>query len=89
MNRLKEFQDIARKNGFADVEETDDGTVLWLRRPTANAEDRICVDSVTSSATVFWATIPWKINSKTFRAASELEQWFASMSKQAAISGDD
>jgi len=85
MNRLKEIQDIARKNGFADVEETDDGTVLWLRRQTANAEDRICVDSVTSSATVFWATIPWKINSKTFRAAAELEQWFASMAKQAAI----
>lgn len=79
MNKLKAFQDIARKNGFADVEETDDGTVLWLSRPTANAEDRMCVDSVTNSATVFWATIPWKINSKTFRAASDLEQWFASV----------
>jgi hypothetical protein len=88
MEKLTEFQAVARKNGFVDVEETEDGTVLWLRRPTANAEDRLCIDSVTNSATVFWASIPWQINSKTFRVVSALEQWFASTSKQAAIVGN-
>jgi hypothetical protein len=83
MEKLSGFQEVARKNGFVDVEETDDGTVLWLRRPTAEAEDRICIDSVTNSATVFWATIPWKINSQTFRAAAALEEWFAMMAKAA------
>ena len=81
MEKLKAFQDAARKNGFVDAEETEDGTVLWLRKPTASAEDRLCIDSVTNSATVFWATIPWKINSRTFRFVSELEAWFASMAK--------
>lgn len=88
MDKLKAFQDVARKNGFVDVEETEDGTVLWLRRPTADAEDRLCIDSVTNSSTVFWATIPWQINSKTFRVASALEQWFASTSKQVATPGN-
>jgi hypothetical protein len=88
MDELKAFQDAARKNGFVDVEETEDGTVLWLRRPTGDAEDRLCIDNVTNSATVYWATIPWKINSRTFRVVSALEQWFASMSEQAAIPGN-
>jgi hypothetical protein len=88
MGNLQEFQEVARKHGFVDVEETEDGTVLWLRRPTADAEDRMCIDSVTNSATVFWETIPWKINSKTFRVVSALEEWFASTSKQAAILGN-
>ncbi len=84
MEKLKAFQDVARKNGFVDAEESDDGSVLWLKRTTSNAEDRICVDSQTNSVTVFWATIPWKINSKTFRAVSALEEWFTLAAKQAA-----
>jgi hypothetical protein len=84
MEKLKAFQDVARINGFVDVEETEDGTVLWLKKPTANAEDRMCVDSLTNSVTVFWATIPWKINSKTFRAVAALQEWFTLTSRQAA-----
>ncbi|MHB8501456.1 MAG: hypothetical protein ACYDCG_06220 [Candidatus Acidiferrales bacterium] len=84
MEKLRAFQDVARNHGFVDAEETDDGTVLWLKKTTANAEDRICVDSQTNSVTVFWATIPWKINSKTFRAAPALEEWFTQQAKQAA-----
>src|SRR5579863_4556138 len=84
MEKLKAFQDVARKHGFVDAEESDDGTVLWLKKNTANAEDRICVDSQTNSVTVFWATIPWKINSKTFRAVAALEEWFSQAAKQAA-----
>jgi hypothetical protein len=56
MENLKEFQEVARKHGFVCVEETEDGTVLWLTRPTADAEDRMCIDSVTNSVTVFWET---------------------------------
>jgi len=85
MEKLKEFQDVARKHGFLEVEETEDGTVLWLRRPTKNAEDRMCIDCMTNSVTVFWATIPWQINSKTFRVVRALEGWCASMSAPAAI----
>ena len=84
MEKLKAFQDVARSNGFVDVEETDDGTDLWLKKPTADTEERLCVDSLTNSVTVFWASIPWKINSKTFRAVSAFEEWFAVTSKQAA-----
>ena len=77
MEKLRAFQDVARSHGFVDVEETDDGTVLWLKKPTENAEDRMCLDSLTNSVTVFWATMPWKINSKTFRVVSALQDWFA------------
>jgi len=77
MEKLKAFQDLARSNGYVDAEETDDGTVLWLKKATSDAEDRMCVDSLTNSVTVFWATMPWKINSKTFRAVSVLQEWLA------------
>jgi hypothetical protein len=75
MEKLQAFQTAALKGGFVDAQETEDGTVLWLRKPTAEAEDRMCIDRMKNSATVFWASIPWKINSKTFRQATELEAW--------------
>ena len=88
MDNLTDFQDAARKHGFVDAEQTEDTTIHWLKRPTANAEDRLCIDTVANNVTVFWATIPWQINSKTFRAVSALEDWFASTSKPAAT-GDN
>jgi hypothetical protein len=84
VQKLKEFQDLAHQNGFVDVEETEDGTVLWLKKPTNNAEDRMCIDSMTNSVTVFWATIPWKINSKTFRQVAALQEWLTLAAKPAA-----
>jgi hypothetical protein len=84
METLHAFQDVAHNTGFVDVEDTEDGTVLWLKKATANAEDRMCVDSMTNSVTVFWATMPWKINSKTFRIVSALQEWFTLTSRQAA-----
>jgi hypothetical protein len=78
MIKLQAFQDAARKAGFLAVEESDEGTVLWLKKATADSEDRICIDSLTNSATVYWATIPWKINSKTFRDVSALQEWILS-----------
>jgi hypothetical protein len=77
MEKLKEFQDLARSNGYIDAKESDGGEVLWLKKPTANAEDRMCFDGLTNSVTVFWATLPWKINSKTFRVVSALQEWLA------------
>lgn len=85
MEKLRDFQDAARKNGFIVAEETEDGTVLWLKKGTSDAEDRMCIDSLTNSVTVFWATNPWKINSKTFRSASALQDWFAATCKPKAI----
>jgi hypothetical protein len=78
MEKLQAFQVTAREGGFVAVEESDDGTVLWLKKPTTEAEDRICIDTLTKSATVYWVTIPWKINSKTFREASALHEWILS-----------
>jgi hypothetical protein len=86
MDRLQALQNAARNGGFVDVQETEDGTVLWLKKATAEAEDRMCIDSLTNSATVFWASIPWKINSKTFRDASALQEWITSRPAVAAQS---
>lgn len=78
MDKLQEFQTAAREGGFVVTEESQEGTVLWLKKATPEAEDRICLDSLTKSATAYWATIPWKINSKTFREASALQEWILS-----------
>jgi hypothetical protein len=78
MVQLKEFEDIARKNGFVDAGETEDESVMWLRKPSADAEERMCLDSQTRSVTVFWATVPGETFSKTFRVASMLQDWLIS-----------
>jgi hypothetical protein len=78
MQKLQAFQAAASEGGFVAIEESEEGTVLWLKKATVEAEDRICLDSLTNSATVYWATIPWKINSKTFREASALREWILS-----------
>lgn len=81
MERLQAFQAVAHDGGFVDVEECADGTVLWLRRETpdraTNTHQRICMDSVTNSATVYWMTPLEKVVSKTFRTAPELKEWLA------------
>ena len=86
MEKLQAFQAAAREGGFIAVEESADGTVMWLKKETAVAEDRMCLDSMTSSATVYWATMPWKINSRTFRAAAALQEWIMSRPAIAAHS---
>jgi len=81
MIRLQEFQSAAHESGFVDVRECNEGTVLWLKRevldrPTQTRE-RICMDSMTNSATVYWTSNTGKPDSKTFRTASDLRDWFA------------
>lgn len=78
MDKLQAFQAAACECGFVAVQESDEGTVLWLKKATTEAEDRICIDKLTKSATAYWATIPWKINTKTFREVSELREWILS-----------
>jgi hypothetical protein len=77
MDKFEAFEAAARRGGFIEAEGSEAGA-LWLKKPTADAEDRIRIDTVTNSATVYWATIPWKINSRTFRDASALQTWILS-----------
>ena len=81
MEKLQEFQTAAHKGGFVAVGECDEGTVLWLRKATSDAvtktHQRICIDSQSNILTVYWMTTLGKIDSKTFRSASSLQEWFA------------
>ena len=82
MEKLHDFESAARENGFIEVDESEEETTVWFRKATPDTDtdvhNRLCVDSQTNSATVFWASLPWKINSKTFRSVSALQEWFAS-----------
>ena len=80
MEKLQAFQTAARKGGFVEVKESAEGTVLWLRKsPPATTRDthqRMCIDSLTNSVTVYWMTLPGKLSSKTFRGVPALQEWF-------------
>lgn len=80
MQGMKDFQAAAVESGFAEVNDAEEGRVLWFRNATPDAgsavHKRLCVDSLTNSATVFWETGPSaKLNSMTFRTASALRAW--------------
>ena len=79
---LQSFKAIAHDSGFVGLEESENGTVLWLRRQSpdaaTNTHQRICTDSVTNSVTVYWTTSLGKVESKTFRTATDLREWLAS-----------
>jgi hypothetical protein len=80
METLQGFQTVARERGFIEVNEIVGGTVLWLRKNASSTcremHERMCIDSLTNSATVYWMTVPGKLNSKTFRGAAALQEWF-------------
>ena len=81
MERLQDFQAIAIKRGFVQVEESEQGPVLWLRKETADAatqtHQRICLDSGANIATIYWMTAVGVVDSKTFRSISSMQDWFA------------
>ncbi len=81
MGKLQDFQNIARENGFLEAGESEGGSAVWFRNATADTgsdvHKRICIDSLTDSATIFWETVPAKLNSMTFRTADSLRAWFA------------
>jgi hypothetical protein len=80
MERLQAFQTAAREGGFVEVNESAQGTVLWLRKNAADTtretHQRMCIDSLTNSVTVYWMPVPGKVNSKTFRGVPALQEWF-------------
>jgi len=80
MEKNRAFQSAAHEGGFVELNESADGTVLWLRKnaPETASEmhQRMCIDTKTNSVTVYWTTIPGKVNSKTFRDVPALQEWF-------------
>jgi hypothetical protein len=80
MGKLQEFRTAARQNGYAETNEYQAGSIVWLKKPKPHAgtdlHERLCIDSVTDSATVFWQSAPRKLNSKTFRSVASLTDWF-------------
>lgn len=79
MQALQDFQTVARENGFVEAGESESGSALWFRNATPDAgsqvHKRLCLDSLTNSATIFWESVPVKLNSLTFRSASALRAW--------------
>ncbi len=66
--------------GFADERKCDEGAVLWLKRKirdAANMYERMCIDSLTNSATVYRISSNGIMDSKIFRSPSELQEWIA------------
>jgi hypothetical protein len=80
LERLQAFQAAAREGGFVEVNELAQGTVLWLRKKASDTvretHQRMCIDSLTNSVTVYWMAVPGKVNSKTFRGVPALQEWF-------------
>jgi hypothetical protein len=81
MEKLQDFQVAARGDGFVEVAGGEDANVAWFRNASpdagTNVHKRLCVDSLTSSATVYWETAGAKLNSKTFRTASSMKAWLS------------
>ena len=79
MERLQAFQAVARERGFVELNESEDGTVLWLVKDaqgaTSEVHQRMCIDSITDSVTIFWMTAPGRLKSKTFRGVPALLEW--------------
>ena len=80
MVRLQAFQIAARKAGFIEVSEAGAGSTLWLKKGSSDKArgtfQRMCIDSITNSATVYWMTALGKLDSKTFRGVPALQEWF-------------
>jgi hypothetical protein len=78
MQELQTFQAAARDNGFVAAEESRDGTVLWFRKTPTDAatstHQRLCLDAMTNSATVFWTNAQGQTYSKTFRSVTLLRE---------------
>ena len=83
-NNLDRFKSAARENGYYKADKYQGGSVVWFTQmPSDGGREtlkRLCIDSLTDSVTVFWQTVPAKLNSKTFRTVSSLEEWFGLIS---------
>jgi hypothetical protein len=76
---LEAFQIAARKGGFVAELGVGEGTVQWLRKiPPPLARDthqRMSIDTMTTSVTVYRVGVRGKLNSKTFPDVPALEEW--------------
>ena len=81
MIRLRPFLVAAQESGFLHVSESHNGTVLWVKRQTPDANSqthpRICMDSLTVSATAYWTDSQGNPASKSFRRPLALKEWLA------------
>jgi len=82
MGRFRKFQAAARECGFVEMKSSGDGSVLWFGKNTSQPDQqpnqRICIDRLTNSATVYFTTPRGAVDSKTFRAVTNLQEWMAS-----------
>ena len=82
MGRFRKFQAAARECGFIELKSSGDGSVLWFGKntlqPDQQPNQRICIDRLTNSATVYFTTPRGTVDSKIFRAVTNLQEWMAS-----------
>jgi hypothetical protein len=75
------FQTTALNCGFVKEDRYRRGrdSVVWLTKEESgggkNTHQRMCVDDITNSATVYWVAVTGKVDSKTFREAPALREW--------------
>jgi uncharacterized protein YqcC (DUF446 family) len=78
----QKFLLAAHECGFIEVNESLDGTVLWLRKKTPDTDEEtdqcMCIDTMTESATIYWIILPKTLNSKNFRTVAALKEWLES-----------
>jgi hypothetical protein len=83
MQKIQAFQVAARQCGFIEMDECGEGTVVWLRKATADAatgtHQRMCIDSLTDSASVYFTNVRGKLDSKTFRSVTALQEWLSAI----------
>lgn len=81
MGRFRKFQAAVRESGFVELKSSGDGSVLWFGKsssqPDKQPDQRICIDRLTNSATVYFTTPRGTVDSKTFRAVTNLQEWIA------------
>jgi len=79
MEELQLFQAAARECGFVVAKESKDCTALWFRKtvpdPSTGTHQRLCLDSMTRSATVYWTNVRGLTDSKTLRSVAALREW--------------
>jgi hypothetical protein len=82
------FQSAARDCGFVEEHRHQRGSqsVVWLTKDKPGMRggtyQRMCVDRLTDSATVYWVPVPGKVDSKTFREAPALREWLKTRKKR-------
>jgi hypothetical protein len=86
MGKFRKFQTAARESGFVELKSTGDGSVLWfgknISQPDTQPVQRICIDRLTNSATVYFTTPRGTVESKTFRGVCTMQEWIASESSR-------